>query len=483
VTATSSSIASLCDQIAHDQPELAPSARAIREALQGPLRVALAGRVKAGKSTLLNALVGERLAPTDAAECTRLVTWYSAAPNYQVSALLVDGSVQPLRFSRAGGELAIDLGGRREEEFERLQVGWPSQRLQGLVLIDTPGLGSRNDEVSARSLRALGEGRAPEVDAIVYLMRHAHTADEAFLDSFREPALDSISPINALGVLSRADEIVGGRVDGMASAAKVAARYSADRRLRALVAGILPVSGLLAETAATLREDEYAALRSLASEGPETFGPMLLSADRFLAPPASVLTVERRTELVARLGMFGLRTAMAALTEGSQPSSSTLAATLEQASGIGALRAAFARQFASRAGHLKEAMALRRLRDLAMSAGNSELLGRIEALESSSPAIGLLSVLHQGLGGDIALSPEEEAEVARLIAGASPAEQAGLGAHAAPSEVGAVALQSVSRWREKAGDILAGRATALAAETVARAYERMYAEVMAPGRT
>ncbi len=31
-----------------------------------PLRVAIAGKVKAGKSTLLNALVGDELAPTDA---------------------------------------------------------------------------------------------------------------------------------------------------------------------------------------------------------------------------------------------------------------------------------------------------------------------------------------------------------------------------------------------------------------------------------
>ena len=44
--------------------------------LDEPLRVAIAGKVKAGKSTLLNALVGEQVAPTDAGECTRVVTWY-----------------------------------------------------------------------------------------------------------------------------------------------------------------------------------------------------------------------------------------------------------------------------------------------------------------------------------------------------------------------------------------------------------------------
>ena len=44
--------------------------------LKEPLRLALAGMVKAGKSTLLNAMLGEQIAPTDAGECTRVVTWY-----------------------------------------------------------------------------------------------------------------------------------------------------------------------------------------------------------------------------------------------------------------------------------------------------------------------------------------------------------------------------------------------------------------------
>ena len=55
-----------------------------RARLHGPLRLAIAGKVKAGKSTLLNALLGEELAPTDAGECTKIVTWYAEGPAPQV---------------------------------------------------------------------------------------------------------------------------------------------------------------------------------------------------------------------------------------------------------------------------------------------------------------------------------------------------------------------------------------------------------------
>jgi hypothetical protein len=99
----------LCDEAAALVGD-GPAARelaSLRDALDGPLRVAIAGRVKAGKSTLLNALVGERLAPTDAGECTRLVTTYREALGYQVVAIGRDGAAEPVapdtRVPHAGG--------------------------------------------------------------------------------------------------------------------------------------------------------------------------------------------------------------------------------------------------------------------------------------------------------------------------------------------------------------------------------------------
>jgi len=94
------------------EPDNAAVLQGTLDRLDGPLRVAIAGKVKAGKSTLLNALVGERLAPTDTGECTKVVTWYRDGHTYQVT-LHPKGGSAPVqaRFHRDEGAIEIDLDG------------------------------------------------------------------------------------------------------------------------------------------------------------------------------------------------------------------------------------------------------------------------------------------------------------------------------------------------------------------------------------
>jgi hypothetical protein len=89
--------------------------------LDGPLRVAVGGPVSAGKSTLLNALIGARVAPTDAGECTRILTWYGY------------GEVE-----RAWGVPAADPTGRVE-----LELAWQDGRLR--VARRSSGCGCRSN--------------------------------------------------------------------------------------------------------------------------------------------------------------------------------------------------------------------------------------------------------------------------------------------------------------------------------------------------
>src|SRR5205823_4612366 len=150
-------------------------------------RVAVAGKVKAGKSTLLNALVGEEIAPTDAGECTRVVTWYQHGSHPRITLYPKDSPPRPLTVNRQHGALEIDLCGVPPETVRRLSVEWPSAGLRETILIDTPGVGSVSTEISAQAAGFLvPEDQPSEADAVIYLMRHLHSTDLNLLESFHD---------------------------------------------------------------------------------------------------------------------------------------------------------------------------------------------------------------------------------------------------------------------------------------------------------
>ena len=154
----------------------------LQQRLREPLRLAIAGMVKAGKSTLLNAMLGEQIAPTDAGECTRVVTWYRYSATPAVTVHPRDGEPRRMPVRRDRGRLVLDLGDMAAEEVEWIDVGWPLAALQSTILIDTPGIASLSADTSERASRFLTPDEAPSAaDAVVYLMRHLHGSDVRFL--------------------------------------------------------------------------------------------------------------------------------------------------------------------------------------------------------------------------------------------------------------------------------------------------------------
>jgi energy-coupling factor transporter ATP-binding protein EcfA2 len=452
--------------------------------LDEPLRVAIAGRVKAGKSTLLNALVGERLAATDAGECTKIVTWYRNALGYRVVAELRPSGRRELTFRRQDGALEIDLGDLDVAAVDRLEVGWPSQKLVDLTLIDTPGLASATEGTSERTTAALldDEGDGPgDADAVLYLMRHLHRSDVQFLEAFVDRSVAHASPINAIVVLSRADEIGAARPDALDSARAVATRYAADDRVRELASGVVPVAGLIAETGATLREAQFGWLRTVAALPEARRDFLLLSADRFRDPDQNPLGEEIREELLARLGMFGLRLAVQLVADGRVSTSTELSSALLERSGIRELQRMLTERYGRRAQALKARSALAALRvigeelDRRGVAGASDIVVSVDRLEASSQDLALLRLLHLVLTGAVELTAAERAEVDRLCGAAPAGERVGIGAEATASQVRAAALDAIERWRSRAASPLSDRRTIEAAEIVSRAYEGIYA--------
>ncbi len=451
--------------------------------LRGPLRLAIAGKVKAGKSTLLNALIGEQLAPTDAGECTRIVTWYVYSDRPYSRLVPIGGVPIERPYDRRDGALSVDLGEYHVDSVERLEVGWPSSRLRDLVLIDTPGIASISTEASARTHRVMeaSDGRVPIADAVLYLLRHTHSSDLRFLEAFHDDAVSQGTPVNTVGVLSRADEIGSARLDAMEVAERVAHRYQEEPRLHRLCPLVIPVNGLLGHAAATLREDEFVDLATVARASPDQMADLLLTADRFVHYDTPVpLATDRRLALLDRLGLFGVRLSVELISTGAISSSPALASHLAEVSGLDRLRGVVLRQFDARARVLKARSAVGALREAfhrGACVNASGLQLRLEEVTANAHEFEEVRVLLALRSGELDLGEDEATALDLLMGGAGhdPSVRLGLRPEASPEQAREAALAALGRWQEVERHPLSTRPTQLAARAAARTVEGLLA--------
>jgi Dynamin family len=445
-----------------------------------PLRVAIAGKVKAGKSTLLNALVGESIAPTDAGECTRIVTWYIDSQVPKVTMFPRSAPPRQLAITRSGGALSFDLQGTPVEQVDKLEVQWPSQSLRNQTLIDTPGIASLSTETSARAGAFLAPEDSPtQADAVIYLMRHLHATDVRFLESFFDQGVAKATPINTIAVLSRADEIGVGRLDALSSARRIARRYRADDKIRGLCQTVVAVAGLLAQTGRTMRQQEFAALTVLAGLPRAELDAMLLSVDRFsraeLADPDS----ETRTQLMERFGLFGVRLSTTLIRQGIKDPNQ-IATELVRRSGLDELRSVLATQFTERRDLLKARSALLAI-DLVLTReprpASAPLAAEVERILAGAHEFAELRLLSTLRSGAVRLPAEVLVEAERILGGdgGSAAARLGLEPGAGHDELRSAALDAVSRWQRRAESPMSGRAVADVARVVVRSCEGILA--------
>ncbi|MDL5159342.1 dynamin family protein [Actinomycetospora termitidis] len=493
-----------------DDPYAVGALTAQRARLGGPLRVALAGSVKAGKSTLLNALVGEQIAPTGVGECTRVTTHYADAPSPRIGVtyrgLRREGDPAELPALHRRGSLVIETERLDLARVAALHVDWPSQHLREVTLIDTPGV----DSAVSRSVWGSAE-QSPEdvIDCVVHLVRHLHEPDVAFLESYGDRVAENVGAAGTLVVLSRADEVGGGRIDAVMAAQQVARRYRTDPALRSWCATTTTVAGLLAETARTLRGVEFTALRTLARLDRTELEAQLLTADRFVQA-SGVLPSGTRLALLDRFGLFGVRLATSLLRRGVDDSAA-LAAELARRSGLDDLRAILDRRFLARRDVFQARSALLaverflararssfpttgvagsrpspapraavpRVPDVAVLAALAEDVERVRSGAHGIVELDVLTRLRRrpldvpGRGADLT----EEAE--RLLGdqGPEPAARLGVAEDTGASELRAVALAALGRWRGHAENPLAAPETAETAQVVVRSLEGVLAEL------
>ena len=448
--------------------------------LNQPIRIALAGTLKAGKSTLVNSLVGEDIAPTDATEATRIVTWFRHGPTPKVTANHRGGRRSNVPISRSGG-LTFDFATLDPEDIVDLDVEWPAAELIDATIIDTPGTSSLNSDVSARTLRLLvPDDGVPRVDAVVFLLRTLNAADIALLKQIGELVGGSTGALGVIGVASRADEIGAGRIDAMMSAKDVAQRFTTEMDKTGICQAVVPVSGLLALTARTLRQSEFVALEKLSGVDPPELAKAMLSADRFVRQDSSLpVDAGIRAQLMDRFGMFGIRISIAVLRSGVSDSVA-LADELLERSGLVALRDVIDQQFAQRSDLLKAhtaLLSLRRFVDVNPLAASRHIIADIDPLLADTHAFEELRLLSQLHARPTTLNDDEIASLRRIIGGSGTDAASRLGLTAAsPYDGPRAAFAAAQRWRRRAEHPLNDPFTTRACRAAARSAEAIVAQ-------
>lgn len=468
---------------------------AVMDGLGAPLRVAVAGPIKAGKSTLVNALLGERRSRTGHGECTMVVTWFRRGDSEHGLIKLVDGSERPLRLE-ADGMVPESLG--VEPEAIQSVTLWlqTARELDTITLIDTPGLRSPTAERSERAERVLfgdaawaaahrNSGEAvSQADAMIFLLdRSAKQGDVAALKDFSSLTGGTRAvATNAVAVLSRADQI--GDLDGddpYQAANRIAARLARQEELRTRVSTVVPVIGLLAETAGTgLHQRDVENLKTLAQLDRSSRVMMMYSADQFLNFDSAVAPADRR-RLLGLLDLYGLQRLLLAIDAG-HTTPAELDSVLRDLSGIERLRDLIDQTFKPRADALKADRAMQNLekisyqRDPAAESALLALRSKLQQLrrDPSMHILNELAALSQRARDTTALPEPFGSQLLRMTTGPTVRSKLGLPDESTLEAVRTAALDGAKKCRVFAMDSRTSPSQARLADILRRSYEIAY---------
>lgn len=191
--------------------------------LSKPCRLAITGRVKAGKSTLINVLLGGDYAKVGVSETTATINIFEygvpETPDKSILCKFISGeekwvSKQELDDLQGNSDFVIN----KISEIESLTYYLDDNRLKDVTLIDTPGIdavvGKNGDAHQEQTELYLGlRNRHKEqtielsnnADAVVLLLGEVtYEGDVDFIDSFLNKR-GTNSSINTIGVLSQID--------------------------------------------------------------------------------------------------------------------------------------------------------------------------------------------------------------------------------------------------------------------------------------
>lgn len=218
-------------QGAAETSDLAPEVARVVEILDRPLLLTVMGEFNAGKSTFVNALLGEQVAPMGITPTTATINVLKYGTERGGRVVYRDDRVRQVPWSEVGALLrSLD-----EEEATRIryvEVLYPLETLQRVNVVDTPGLNSIRPEHEATAREFIAQA-----DAVIWLFscRQPGTRSEReALLKIREAHKRALGVVNQIDrVESDADReaLLGHLRDGFGGLVEALVPFSAREAL------------------------------------------------------------------------------------------------------------------------------------------------------------------------------------------------------------------------------------------------------------
>jgi hypothetical protein len=457
--------------------------------LTAPMRVAVVGRISSGKSTLTNALLGCRLVATGIEELTFNVNWLRHADDSSLVVHFKDGSSSQ-RFTLDELER---LTSRRQDHQDLLasidfiEVFFANDQLRIYDLIDTPGLDSHfgtDSQNTLRFLRRTGQevrdttlAHTRGADALLLVFgRSISEADIDALSDLQGSELASLTPITAIGVLTKVEHYWPSEPDPMESARRVAGRLMTHGAVKRLLYDVLPVCSLVGAAADTFTDADLEALSVLAKLPPDRLATLARRGEHFCTREYADVEVPAacRKALFGQFGGWGIVLAARLVREGVSDHGELRAQLLEH-SGMARLRTLISAHFGNRAQLIKLQQIVAELRRDSGTADRSlaAISAEIENLALNEHGFAELALLRDHYRGLLSLDEDEAAEVLQVTGehGVWITDRLGLGRQATLDQMHQRACQRAEYWGERSDDPELTGYTRLAAKQLRRSYE------------
>ncbi|HEV8325157.1 MAG TPA: dynamin family protein [Myxococcota bacterium] len=264
---------------------LAPVVGEQREQLDRPLVLAVLGEFNAGKSTFVNALLGEDVAPMGVTPTTATINLIKYGPERAARAVYRDGRTRDIPFA-ALKDFFREVGLGAARDVSLVEVMYPIAELMRVNVVDTPGLNSLIEEHEAATRAFIARA-----DAVVWVF---DVGQAGKLSEARVLDLVSGHARKTLGVVNKIDRVSD------AERAEVLAHVRAE--LGGRLVDVVPVSARAA-LQARMAGDEAA----VAASG---FPALHATLDREFYAPSRELVRAGVRERLRHLIQQGLRAAV-----------------------------------------------------------------------------------------------------------------------------------------------------------------------------